>query len=143
MPHEILTAPLASDALEAELAFVVAHFQSLGVERCTVLFGFAWGERFPEPGWTALDLSLDALITEVARAEAAGFGELGSDDLFITFPSQGLEFRFCNDSDIHLTFTDPTAAAEVFFQRWAALGYSPAEWGPSSPGQPRQRLRPA
>jgi len=141
MTREILTYPLDRPSLEAELAFLVQHFRTLGYDRCTAFFGHAWGERYPQDPWTPVDLPLEALVAEVSRIEAAGFGALGDDDLFITLAAFPLEFRFCNDSDIHLSFEEPSDIAEVFYQRWRGRGYRPAEWGSAPLGQERPCLR--
>ena len=141
MTREILTYPIDRPSLEAELAFLAEHFRGLGCDSCTAFFGHAWGEHYPQDPWTAVALPLEALVAEVSRIEEAGFGALGNDDLFITIAPFPLEFRFCNDSDIHLSFEAPSDTTEVFFQRWRALGFKPAEWGSAPVGQERPCLR--
>ncbi len=114
---------------------------TLGRSRCKRILGHAWGEHYPDGGWTAVDLPLEALVGEVLRVEAAGFGELGYDDLYVTIPPITLEFRFCNDSDIHLSFEEPSEITEHFYQRWRDLGFQPAEWGSAPTGEERPCFR--
>ena len=73
--------------------------------------------------------------------EGKGLGMLGSDDLFLSFPALGLEFRFCNDSDLHIAFEDPSETTEFFYQRWKIRGFSPAEWERTLDGKTGERLR--
>ena len=141
MSREILTYPLERPSLEAELAFLAEYFRALGSDHCAAFFGHAWGERYPEGGWTAVDLPLESPVAEVSRVEASGFGQLGDDDLFITIPPFLVEFRFCNDSDIHLSFEHASDITEAFYQRWRDLGFRPAEWGSAPIGQERPCLR--
>ncbi|MFH1766686.1 MAG: hypothetical protein ABH826_01175, partial [Patescibacteria group bacterium] len=129
MYREILTYPISAVQIRGELAFFVQHFQSLKYEFCDVLFGAAWGnDYYPTAEWKIVRLPLAGLIEEVSRVETANLGKLGSDDLFVQLPNLDLEFRFCNDCDIHIEFQEPSEITEFFYQRWKRLGFTPADY---------------
>lgn len=142
MTREILTHPITAGQLREELEFFAQYFRNLGLEDCEALFGFAWGNKYyPTAEWKAVRLPLQSLVDEVQRVETAKLGALGSDDLFVSLPALNLEFHFCNDSDLHLSFPEPTDITEYFYQRWKERGFSPAEWHNTAEGQPSERLR--
>ena len=103
-------------------------------------FGFAWAERF-HAGWDEINVSGPTLLSEVRSMEASNKGELGFNDLFIRVPRLGVEFRYCNDSDIHLAFEQPSDFTESFYLRWKTRGFTPAEWLKDADNGPGRRLR--
>ena len=142
MKREILTHPIGPFQVKEELEFLVEYFREIGYDECEAYFGFAWGNEYYSNGeWTPIRIPLDRLASQVRRVETGGLGMLGSDDLFVSFPALGLEFRFCNDSDLHMAFEHPNETTEFFYQRWKALGFSPAEWEKTSDGKTGERLR--
>jgi len=143
MAHEFVTQPLTREALLSELSFLAAHFSTAGTEFCTVLFGFAWGSDYPEGGWRELELPLTELEAHVASVEASDIGALGDDDLFVTFPSHGLEFQLCHESDVHLRFENASPITEFFWLRWLQLGFAPTELVSSVPGASPEVIRTA
>lgn len=127
MERELLTYPLANAELRAELVFTLEHLRECGFSECKVLFGYAWGmEYYQDDQWVAEALPLGSVLAKIAEVEARGIGRLGADDLFLEFPS--FSFLFCNDSDVHLRFSEDAPLVEFFFSRWERLGYKPAEW---------------
>ena len=123
-----------------ELAFVVQYFVKKGVEKCGVLFGSAWGnDYYPTNEWFDEKVALSNLVEKVREVEASGIGKIGRDDLFVKI--SGLEFRFCNDSDVHIYFTEHSDEIEFFYSRWKALGYQPAEWLKNEEKGPGERVR--
>ena len=140
--REILTRVIDVDTLFAELAFLVEHFRSKGYETCEASFGFAWvNDYYSDPNRKQGPISLDSLVAEVHRAGTLGWGGLGTNDLFVKVPPLAPEFRFCNDSDIHLMFDEPEDLTEFFYRRWESLGYEPAEWLKSEQPRSSKRLR--
>ncbi|WP_165252143.1 hypothetical protein [Paludisphaera soli] len=135
MIREIVTRPVTAPQLAEELSFLVHHLRGLGYESCFAAFGGAWAIDYYSDGTTGDGaVPIDTLPGEVFRAAAAGWGGLGANDLFISIPPLPLQFRFCNDSDLHLAFEPPCDLADFFRRRWEALGYGPAE---SEGGDPR------
>lgn len=128
-----------------ELSFFSRYMQKLGHRHCQAMFGFAWGnEYYGNERWDDVLVPLSALTDEVRRVEEAGFGTLGSDDLYLKIASQEVElqFRFCNDSDIHIEYDQRSQTTEFFYQRWLSRGYSPVEWKKGRKGRPSERIRP-
>ena len=106
---------------------MVKYFSDKGIETCKVLFGFAWGmEYYPEKNWSDEEIELNHLALKVGEVEASGIGAIGEDDLFVKLSE--IEFRFCNDSDIHIYFSELSEDIEYFYSRWKELGYQPSEW---------------
>jgi len=127
MPREILTYPISKAAMWQELEFLVDTLVQLDQLELKASFGFAWAEEF-HAGWNEITVSGPELLSEVRRMEASEKGELGFNDLFIRLPQLAVEFHYCNDSDIHLTFDQPSDFTESFYSRWKARGFTPAEW---------------
>jgi len=84
-------------------------------------------------------LLLAELVAKVKALAAAGLGTLGSNDLFLKVA--GLEFLFCNDSDVHISFAQHQPDIEHFFQRWKQLGFEPAEWLHREQHGPGEKVR--
>jgi len=127
MQREVLTHPLSEPQLREELRYFVEFFSAKDIASCAVLFGSAWGNKYyPTKDWLEEDVPLSSLLAKVEEVEVSDFGALGSNDLFLKL--SGLEFLFCNDSDIHIFFSEPNHDIEHFFQRWKQLGFKPAQW---------------
>ena len=141
--REILTYPIEAAEIREELLFVLEYFRARGHSSCEVLFGWAWGnDYYPTDEWAYRTCDLGSVLPEVERAEQAGWGKLGQDDLYLKFPTLDLEFRFCNDSDLHISFDQASDVVESFYSRWKARGFSPAEWAKRSDGSsPGERIR--
>ena len=142
MLREILTYPIEPAQMEEELSFFAEHMRALGYAGGDVLFGSFWGgEYYPTSRWEYERISFDALVAKVAQVEASGIGQLGRDDLWVKIPGLEVEFRFCNDCDIHITYEFSTELAETFYQRWKSRGFQPREWVVAANGPPTERLR--
>ena len=140
MEREILTYAITQEQMNDELSFVSKYFYEKGVNKCEVLFGFAWGnDYYPGNEWQEEEIGFLNLVSKVREVEASGIGKLGKDDLFIKV--SGLEFRFCNDSDIHIYFNEPNDDVEFFYSRWKEMGYQPAEWLKNQEKGPGERGR--
>ena len=103
-------------------------------------FGFAWAEEF-HAGWEEITVSGPKLLSEVRQMETSNKGELGLNDLLIRIPQLGVEFLYCNDSDIHLRFEQPNDFTDLFYSRWKARGFTPAEWLTEKGKGPGTRIR--
>ena len=123
-----------------ELEFLAETLERLGQLELKASFGFAWAEDF-HAGWDEIILSGPKLPSEVRQMETSEIGELGLNDLFIRVPHLGVEFHYCNDSDIHLTFEQPSDFTEAFYARWKERGFTPAEWLKGTAEGPGTRLR--
>lgn len=140
MLREIVTYPLERKQLQEELDFMVQYFLEKGVPTCTVLFGFAWGnDYYPGNEWFDEEIPLEKVFEKVRKIEESGMGALGKDDLFVKV--SGLEFQFCNDSNIHIRFTESNKDSESFYLRWKERGYQPAEWIKNKENDPAERVR--
>jgi hypothetical protein len=140
MLREIVTSPIERKQLHEELDFMVQYFLEKGVTTCTVLFGFAWGnDYYPGNEWFDEEIPLEKLVEKVREIEESGIGALGKDHLCVNVSD--LEFQFCNDSDIHIRFTESNNDSESFYLRWKQLGYQPAEWVKNKENDPGKRVR--
>lgn len=127
MNRELLTFPLSHTQLRDELAYTLDYLGRCDFTSCQLLFGYAWGlEYYLGNDWEEESLALHAVLEKVSAVEAQGLGSLGMDNLHLVFP--GFSFRFCDESDIHLSFSADSPLIEHFFARWQRLGYQPAEW---------------
>lgn len=140
MKREILTYPLSKDQFWEEFRHFVAYFRDSGVSECSVLFGFAWGiEYYPGNEWVPETLLLEDLEAKIQELERRGLGEFGHNDVFVELAD--VEFRFCNDTDVHIGFEGHKPMIEDFYTRWEALGYCPAEWLKNREHGPGQLVR--
>lgn len=134
MNLEIVTYPLENQDFRSELAFFVTHFQSIGHETCDVMFGWAWGiDYYPNDDWVYETVFLSDLVSKIEGLEQNGLGELGYNDLFINIIDTC--FHFCNDSDIHLKYSQSNQAVEFFYDRWQQLGYKPRRYAKDKTGK--------
>ena len=139
-PREILTYPLTKEQFWTEFRHFVEYFRNLGICDCSVLFGFAWGnEYYPSSEWTPEIMPLEKLEEKILEIERRGIGEFGYNDVFIELAD--VEFRFCNDTDIHIKFDAHEKLIEDFYSRWKMMGYSPAEWIKNQKNGPGELVR--
>ena len=140
MKREIVTKILERTKILEELAFVAEYFESKDEDSCELLFGFAWGnEYYPGNEWPYESVKLNNLVEKVVDVEESGIGRLGSDDLFIKV--KNLEFQFCHESDIHISYEEVTHEAEHFYERWQQQGLEPSEWLKNELKGPGEKLR--
>ena len=126
MEREIRTHPLTAEQVRGELRYFVEYFRGIGKEDWEILFGYAWGtEYYPGNEWAYESIELVDLERKVSEVESSGTGVLSRDDLFVR--TEGLEFRFCHESDLHISFDQSTADVENFYDRWASLDFHPTE----------------
>jgi hypothetical protein len=138
--REILTYPLTMEQFWAEFDYFVEYFQAIGVREASTLFGFAWGiEYYPGNEWEPEMIPLPDLKSRILDLEQRGLGEFGHNDLFVELAD--VEFRFCNDMDVHIGFDDHQPLIEDFYSRWEEMGYSPAEWLKNQKNGPGERVR--
>jgi hypothetical protein len=71
-------------------------------------------------------IPLEELEARILELERRDLGEFGYNDIFIELAD--VEFRFCNDTDVHIGFDRHQPFIEEFYSRWETLGYYPAEW---------------
>jgi hypothetical protein len=140
MNREILTHPLPQADMREELVATLHKLDGLGHRELHVRFGFGWAESF-RAHWDEVVISSSQLLAEIAKLEGSKAGKLGSDDLFISVAPLGVEFQFCNDSDVHLRFETPNDFTESIFSHWQARGFRPAEWLKEDGKGPGKRLR--
>lgn len=85
-------------------------------------------------------IDLAGLEEKVRDVEVKGIGSLGRDDLFVKVAD--LKFRFCNDCDVHIYFSNlGDSDVENFYVRWKQKGYKPAEWVKNQENGPGERVR--
>ncbi|HET6431576.1 hypothetical protein [Dyella sp.] len=124
MSGELLTRPLSREELDDELSWLVQALSSRGVASCQVLFGFAWGNGYyPTAKWEYEQIALGELVAAVDSVEERGLGRLGWDDLWVQLAEPAVEYRFCNDSDLHLKFAEPSWVVELTQARWQERGF--------------------
>jgi hypothetical protein len=126
MKYEITTRELSAAEMWQELSFVSKQMQELGQENCSVIFGFAWGNKYYKTGvWEEVLVPFSKLVEVVENVEQSGFGRLGPDDLFVRTQSLEIEFLSCNDSDTHLSHGEQSEVGEFFFESWESRGFAP------------------
>ena len=140
MLYEIVTYPIDNIEVRNELSYVIEYFTQKGISSCNVLFGYAWGiEYYPTKHWEYEEIQLSNLISKIESVQNSGLGSIGKDDVFIKI--SGLEFRFCNDSDIHISYSQLNSDVEHFYSRWKEAGYQPSEWLKKQEKGPGECLR--
>ena len=127
MKREIITGILEEDRIRQELRYLIDYFSERGHESCEILFGFAWGnDYYPGNEWPPVSVTFLNLESTISDVEQRNIGRLSTDDLFLTV--DGLEFLFCHESDIHLSFETATPVIEHFYERWRMQEFQPSEW---------------
>jgi len=140
MKREVVTGILEEDQVRDELRYLVDHFSKNGEESCDVLFGFAWGnDYYPGNQWSYESVKLSSLESKISDVERRNIGRLANDDLFIKVG--GLEFQFCHESDIHISFETTSPGIEHFYDRWLTNGFNPSVWIKDDSKGPGTRVR--
>ena len=124
MSGELITCPLSAPQLAEELTWLVEIFSRRGIESCDVLFGYAWGnEYYLTAQWEYECVAIDQVAVAVSAVEIRGLGRLGQDDLWLRVADPQVEYRFCNDSDLHLAFSEANWLVDLTRARWQQKGY--------------------
>ena len=140
MKREIVTRILDENQVREELRYLTEYFSKNGDESCDVLFGFAWGiDYYPGNEWPYETVKLQNLEAKILEVEQRNIGSLTNDDLFVKVG--GIEFQFCHESDIHISFKKNNSEIEHFYQRWITKGFDPSEWLKDAPKGPGTRVR--
>ena len=140
MKREVVTSILEENQVRAELRYLIEHFFKSGDESCDVLFGWAWGnDYYPGNNWRYESVKLSSLESKISEVEQRNIGGLAHDDVFVKVG--GIEFQFCHESDIHISFEARNPETEHFFERWLTKGFDPSEWIKDDPMGPGTRVR--
>jgi hypothetical protein len=124
--RQLLTKVLQESQLRVEFTHVLKYFAEHGIDSCKLLFGWPWGiDYYGDRPWVEEVVAIAAVGEKVAAIEAEGTGRLGAHDLHLYVET--LQFKFCHESDIHLTFLEGDEHAKHFEIRWAELDYGPRE----------------
>lgn len=125
MPHatpnlrSIRTLYLSPERKREEFRALVDVARSLGIERCEVTFGNAWGnDYYSESTWAPVSLALDDLDGEIERASSLGWGDFAENDLWIAFPPHAEQFLFCHECDIHAETSREGPLFGLTIERW-------------------------
>jgi hypothetical protein len=125
MKREVVTSILEENQVRVELRYLIDRFSKNGEEYCDVLFGFAWGnDYYPGNEWLYESVKLSRLESKISEVEQRHIGRLTNDDLFVKVG--GLEFQFCHESDIHISFERISPEIEHFYERWLNKGFNPS-----------------
>jgi hypothetical protein len=118
---EIVTQILSKAQVEAELDALPAQLRRRGFDRVEAMFGIGvCDDQDVLWQWHAIDLS--DLPAFIASSIEAAYFEPASSDLWIRTLDEAIEFRFCHESDVHLSASD-AVAAEVECE-WRQRGYT-------------------
>ncbi len=119
----ITTYPLTNQQIRQELEFLIQYFLKRGFVDCKILFGYAWGLEYYQDDWVYETIALADILTKINQVEQLKIGSLGYDNFYIQIA--GLEFNFCDESDIHLKYCEFNDDVEFVYQRWKSLNYQP------------------
>ena len=117
-PTELVTKSLTPELLWNDLRHFVTIAEKCGHASAEVMFGFAWGLEAGDEGWRDLTVQVSSIAARVEKAEREWEGRLGYDDLYVTVPAAQVRVRYCNDMDIHLSFTAPSSVTKLVLNFW-------------------------
>jgi len=123
MNREIVTDPVGTEDLWADLRTNIELLKASGYTLALVFFGFAWGEEIYEDQWIEIPISLDDLETKIRNAEEKGFGSLGNDNLYFTIEELPLRLNYSYESVIHLSYSEGNEIALTIQKRWLSQGW--------------------
>ena len=119
--RELVTRRLSGEELRQELAGTLDLMRDAGIAACGIAFGFAWAfEYYADDSWEAESIQLERVWEKIEELETRGLGRFGDDDIVISI--QGMELRFCHESDVHLTVHDRSELAETIELGWQQRG---------------------
>ncbi|MGI9243343.1 MAG: hypothetical protein ACR2RV_21270 [Verrucomicrobiales bacterium] len=120
--REIIVRPDDGGDIRSEFDRFLSMAKDQGWDQLEVLFGFAWGSDAYEGNWIEEEFSPDGLKARVRELEADGCGEISSDDLFVTVPALGVQYKFCHENDLHLEGPPDSVHLEHEAAHFRALG---------------------
>ncbi len=112
--HQITTPEFSRQTLIEDIDNIIRILKKNDISTANVLFGYAWNDFFHNR--KEIELSIDSLQTEIQKAEQAGCGELGDDDLHIFLDD--FEIRYCHHGDIHLLYNDKNDLINEIIKSW-------------------------
>ena len=119
---ELHTEPLSVKQLQEELNYLATYCVDNQIFECAVMLGYGWAlSYYKTADWTFEKVRSNNLTDWVSQHEEKRLGKLGGDDLYIKIPQ--VEFKFCNESDIHIVAEKPNKHTRHFKKRWQTLGY--------------------
>jgi hypothetical protein len=87
-----------------------------GIDKFTVLFGWAWGYDFYN--WIPQQMDCARLPTEITQAEQVQWGPFGQNDVLVTIPEYQLEVEYSHHSSIHLHYDSENDFVSAIRSRW-------------------------
>jgi hypothetical protein len=119
---EILTNILTEEQVRQELGNTILFLSQRGVTDVPVSFAFT--PEFPDVDDVGVRYTVPVadLLSFVADRERTKGFRLGQHDCWIEPSGFNVQFRFCNDRDIHVT-SESTDLLNSIRTRWRAIGF--------------------
>ena len=114
--NTIITRILNDEEYKLELNIVIDILRQNHIDKIDLLFGVAWGNEYKD--WTPFTIGVDEIINEVDKAQKLNVGQLRNDDLYIILTEMELEFLFCHESDIHISFNYANDIVTSIINKW-------------------------
>ncbi len=112
--YQITTPEFSRKTLIEDIDNLIKIFKRKNISSLKIMFGYAWAVFLND--WKEMTIDIDSLQGEIQKAEQAGHGELGDDDLYIYFDN--LEIRYCHHGDIHLRYSDRDDLIDEIIESW-------------------------
>ena len=107
---------LSKFEFKTEFDRIIKTLEQNHVDEVELLFGWAWGNDYKD--WTPFQTKVTDIELELEKPQKQNFGQFGNDDIFIRLPELEIEFLFCHESDIHLSFNNANEIVSSVINSW-------------------------
>lgn len=101
---------------KTEFDCIIKTLEQNHVGEVEILFGWAWGNDYKD--WIPFPTKVTNIVSEIDKPQKQNLEQLGNDDIFITLPKLKIEFLFCHERDIHLSFNNANEIVSSVIGSW-------------------------
>ena len=116
--NTFLTRILNEFEFKTEFDRIIKILEQNQIDEVEILFGWAWGNEYKD--WVPFRTKVIDIVSEIDKPQQQKLGQLGNDDIFITIPELEIEFLFCHELDVHLSFNSDNKIVSSVIDSWVS-----------------------
>ena len=114
--NTVFTRTLNVPEFKTEFDSIIKTLEQNHIDNVEILFGWAWGNDYKN--WIPFQIKVSDIVSEIDKPQKQSLGQFRHDDIFITLTEWEIEFLFCHESDIHLSFNDANEITASIIDTW-------------------------
>jgi hypothetical protein len=120
MIREVVTDPLDTADLWADLRENLRLIQQMELEQVHLFFGYSWGKHIYEGRWVEIPIHPAQVEQRIVDAEQKQYGSVGDDNFYIRIPDIEVRLEYTYETDIHLSYAEENRFVKTVLQRWSS-----------------------